>query len=51
MQNNFQQQNTVNQPVGHLITQNNGIIGNSMPHESQISGHNNITNSQAMQGL
>ncbi|KAH1028520.1 transcription initiation factor TFIID subunit 12 [Dendroctonus ponderosae] len=49
MQNNFQQQNIVNQPVGHL-TQNNGIIGNSMPHENQVSGHNNMTDSQAMQG-
>lgn len=50
MQNNFQQQNLiVNQTVGQLITQNNGIVTNSLPHENQVV-HNNIVESQPMQG-
>lgn len=50
MQNNFQQQNLiVNQTVGQLMTQNNGIVTNSLPHENQVA-HNNIVESQPMQG-
>ncbi|XP_076273819.1 TATA-box binding protein associated factor 12 [Rhynchophorus ferrugineus] len=51
MQNNFQGQNIiVNQvPVGHLISQNNGIVTNSIGHENQVI-HNNIVENQGMQG-
>lgn len=51
MQNNFQGQNIiVNQvPVGHILSQNNGIVTNSIGHENQII-HNNIVENQGMQG-
>lgn len=50
MQNNFQQQNLiVNQTVGQLMTQNNGIVTNSIPHENQVV-HNNLVEPQPMQG-
>ncbi|XP_066257557.1 transcription initiation factor TFIID subunit 12 [Euwallacea similis] len=51
MQNNFQSQNIiVNQPVGQLITQNNGIatVTNTLPQENQIM-HNSIVESQPIQ--
>ncbi|XP_066154509.1 transcription initiation factor TFIID subunit 12 [Euwallacea fornicatus] len=51
MQNNFQPQNIiVNQPVGQLITQNNGIttVTNTLTQENQIM-HNNIVEPQAIQ--
>ncbi|XP_030767283.1 transcription initiation factor TFIID subunit 12 [Sitophilus oryzae] len=52
MQNNFQGQNIiVNQvPVGHIMTQNNGIVTNSIGHENQIV-HNNLAENQPMQGV
>ncbi|KAL1505561.1 hypothetical protein ABEB36_005102 [Hypothenemus hampei] len=41
MQNNFPPQNIiVNQTMGHLMTQNNGIVTNSVPHENQLAQHN-----------
>lgn len=55
MQNNYQGQNIiVNQvqvPTGHVMTQNNGIVTNSISHDNQIVQHNNIVEAQPMQGV